>query len=625
MENKEDILDALDVFEKKPASEIPPLLEEYLCLIARTGETLFPWSKLKPLFIKKLDKTMCKFFEEVPTDSLPPYPNVENVKFEDMRKRILQSVEVFTGVPFTIQRLCELVTNPKKHYKRTDKFMRGIEKNVIVVSTVDPFGRKVNNESKPMINGMDPSPNNSYQETGAYNVNPSSPFAPPSWYAHSTAPPPNWNVKIDTTKVTNENGVQGNGDAVEGHPKTESVAEERSSTSAEEMQMGGQPTDHPQSSVAEIFHEGSKAVGESPAEVVQEDQKLTEEGKKVVTETLEIKPSLDLEAKEVIGAEIELPVESNSANVRSDEMNMDMTMEAAVAMVTADDNSSSSSSADSDTDASSSGFSAQSDPHDSPPRPVESDESLAIVPSQEDVIRAESAAAVAGEPPISESGSIDGEDDGPPKKRLREDSPPAETSQCEVQKETKEQQSDHELEVAVDFAESGVSEIAETCAKEETKKTDEVLPVDDPVVQNESEVVTEIVVSDKVEESVVDGVVDEKIETHVTPSSEADSIVTEVQVETSSEVVDGPSETVSADSDVNVEQEGVVSQSDIKTTCSVDSMETVSTDSGSGAVDSNTDSAEASAGTVSPLAADEHVTSLEQDSEKSLEEAMDQN
>lgn len=32
------------------------------------------------------------------------------------------------SAPFTIQRLCELITHPQKQYKRTDKFMRGIEK-----------------------------------------------------------------------------------------------------------------------------------------------------------------------------------------------------------------------------------------------------------------------------------------------------------------------------------------------------------------------------------------------------------------------------------------------------------------------------------------------------------------
>lgn len=45
------------------------------------------------------------------------------------------------SAPFTIQRLCELLCSPRKHYKRTDKFMRGVEKNLLVVSTVDPEQR----------------------------------------------------------------------------------------------------------------------------------------------------------------------------------------------------------------------------------------------------------------------------------------------------------------------------------------------------------------------------------------------------------------------------------------------------------------------------------------------------
>lgn len=37
--------------------------------------------------------------------------------------------------PFTIQRLCELLSEPKKNYTKCDKFMRGVEKNLMVVSS----------------------------------------------------------------------------------------------------------------------------------------------------------------------------------------------------------------------------------------------------------------------------------------------------------------------------------------------------------------------------------------------------------------------------------------------------------------------------------------------------------
>ncbi|OWF35316.1 serine/threonine-protein phosphatase 4 regulatory subunit 2-A-like [Mizuhopecten yessoensis] len=155
MENQEDVLDALCCYEKKPTPDIPPVLDQYLRRVAKTGETLFPWQQLKILFIHKLDSVITQFNQDFPADHLQNCPNVENVKFEEMKKRVVCSLEEFQGAPFTIQRLCELVTEPKKHYKRTDKFLRGIEKNVLVVSTVDPFGRKIVSDSRPMMNGLD--------------------------------------------------------------------------------------------------------------------------------------------------------------------------------------------------------------------------------------------------------------------------------------------------------------------------------------------------------------------------------------------------------------------------------------------------------------------------------------
>ncbi|XP_014681017.1 PREDICTED: serine/threonine-protein phosphatase 4 regulatory subunit 2-A-like [Priapulus caudatus] len=154
MENPERILVALTEFESKSPREIVPLLDEFLRHIAKTGEPVFPWEKLKPLFMHKLDAVMREFFATAPTETVAPNPNLEVVPFDAMRTRLLDTLDKFTSAPFTIQRLCELVTEPKKHYNRTDKFLRGIEKNVLVVSTLAPFTGKETPSGLHFVNGI---------------------------------------------------------------------------------------------------------------------------------------------------------------------------------------------------------------------------------------------------------------------------------------------------------------------------------------------------------------------------------------------------------------------------------------------------------------------------------------
>lgn len=62
---------------------------------------------------------------------LPPCPNVDPFKYEKLKTALLERLDQFHAAPFTVQRLCELLTNPKKHYCRLDKFMRALEKNIL--------------------------------------------------------------------------------------------------------------------------------------------------------------------------------------------------------------------------------------------------------------------------------------------------------------------------------------------------------------------------------------------------------------------------------------------------------------------------------------------------------------
>jgi hypothetical protein len=57
----------------------------------------FPWDKLKKLFVTKVDMVMTQFTKDSPTDLVQSTPNVESVKYEDMRKRILALMEDFQG------------------------------------------------------------------------------------------------------------------------------------------------------------------------------------------------------------------------------------------------------------------------------------------------------------------------------------------------------------------------------------------------------------------------------------------------------------------------------------------------------------------------------------------------
>ena len=129
----------LNKFEKRTdeSAAIPQLLEEYIRLVAKTGSTFFPWPKVKPLIKAKLEAVITEFYTSHPTEELPPVPNVDPFSFASCKSKVFQQLDYFGGIPFTVQRLCELLVSPRKHYKRTDKFMRALEKNMLIVSTVD--------------------------------------------------------------------------------------------------------------------------------------------------------------------------------------------------------------------------------------------------------------------------------------------------------------------------------------------------------------------------------------------------------------------------------------------------------------------------------------------------------
>jgi len=61
----------------------------------------------------------------------------EAVEFEI---QIVEQLDDFEdGPPFTIQRLCELCVSPRKHYRTVGKYLRALERTILVTSTKDMY------------------------------------------------------------------------------------------------------------------------------------------------------------------------------------------------------------------------------------------------------------------------------------------------------------------------------------------------------------------------------------------------------------------------------------------------------------------------------------------------------
>ncbi|XP_073829743.1 protein phosphatase 4 regulatory subunit 2-related protein isoform X2 [Musca autumnalis] len=154
MENAEEVMQILDRFTRLKQKEIPKELDEYLGYVAKTGDTVFKWSSLKYLFREKLLNVIKNFHDSTPRiDEIPQYPNVDPFNYESMKSSLLERLELFNAAPFTIQRLCELLIDPRKQYSRIDKFMRALEKNILV-STVEPGRKRTESENGDSLDSV---------------------------------------------------------------------------------------------------------------------------------------------------------------------------------------------------------------------------------------------------------------------------------------------------------------------------------------------------------------------------------------------------------------------------------------------------------------------------------------
>ncbi|KAF1769991.1 hypothetical protein GCK72_001808 [Caenorhabditis remanei] len=159
-----------DTFRHHPNEDV----EQYFRASAQWGVPAIAWNIVRPAFLWKLEFCITEFMNvekkkkeaaaekaasqannEVEKAVEPPVKEKMSIlghkinlikttpvvfNTEESMEFVLDKAKSFDGFPFTWQRLCELLTEPMKHYNTIDKFLRAVDKVINVVTTINEHG-----------------------------------------------------------------------------------------------------------------------------------------------------------------------------------------------------------------------------------------------------------------------------------------------------------------------------------------------------------------------------------------------------------------------------------------------------------------------------------------------------
>ena len=112
----------------------------------------YPWPAVRQLCIAQLLAVMAGYVERsgVP----PPTPSDEEPFLARYRQLVLL-LSLFPHPPFTLQRLCELLTSPLAHYASTSSFMLAVSKCVLGISAEEADGLEEDSDDAEEEEGME--------------------------------------------------------------------------------------------------------------------------------------------------------------------------------------------------------------------------------------------------------------------------------------------------------------------------------------------------------------------------------------------------------------------------------------------------------------------------------------
>jgi len=109
-------------------------LESIICHVAKTGAASgYPWDALRLLLARKLEHVLCDFWRDAPDVQLLEGQSFEVAAVEPLSRSLLEPRR--EGAPFTAQRLCELLSEPRLIYKSTRKYLYALQRAILVTVT----------------------------------------------------------------------------------------------------------------------------------------------------------------------------------------------------------------------------------------------------------------------------------------------------------------------------------------------------------------------------------------------------------------------------------------------------------------------------------------------------------
>lgn len=123
----------------------PEEIKSILEVIAATGKFWHDWDVLKNILSFQLKQVLTEYPEARIVNSIElQQSTLSGETYPELVKRLDEALLGFIeGPPFTLQRLCEILLNPKSTYQSLSKLALALEKNLLVTSTLtrctDPY------------------------------------------------------------------------------------------------------------------------------------------------------------------------------------------------------------------------------------------------------------------------------------------------------------------------------------------------------------------------------------------------------------------------------------------------------------------------------------------------------